>query len=155
MDSSRHSSHPRKSVKFMDDRTIDEAESGAPSEEVLAKWETVAMDEREFDKSAAGETISARDPYESFRRRQLLGELPRIDPGDGHSQFELKTTLGEGGMGVVRLARQTSLFRNVALKTVRPDQLDSSATQELLQESWVTGMLEHPNIVPVHALGVD
>jgi serine/threonine-protein kinase len=43
----------------------------------------------------------------------------------------------------------------VAIKTIRPDQLSESATHDLLQESWITGLLEHPNIVPIHALGVD
>jgi serine/threonine-protein kinase len=57
-------------------------------------------------------------------------------------------------MGRVLLARQHSLDREVAIKTVR----DSASQQEraaLLVEGAVVGHLEHPGVVPVHALGVD
>jgi serine/threonine protein kinase len=69
--------------------------------------------------------------------------------------FEVTGVLGEGGMGRVLLARQRSLRRDVALKVIkaevsRPDILDA-----LLAEAVVTGSLEHPSIVPVHALGRD
>lgn len=63
--------------------------------------------------------------------------------------------LGEGGMGVVRLARQLPLARDVAVKSVRPDKTGPEATLALLREAWVTGSLEHPNVVPIHALGCD
>jgi len=133
----------------------DETRQARPPDELVEQWKTVVRTDDDLEPGAIGETIGAGSPVESFRRRQLTGELPRIDPDSAHSEFELRRTIGEGGMGVVRLARQTSLFRDVALKTVRPDQVGPEATHELLQESWVTGMLEHPNIVPVHALGVD
>jgi serine/threonine-protein kinase len=92
---------------------------------------------------------------ETFKRQYTLGALPRISPGEELSEFQVTRTIGQGGMGLVRLARQASLYRDVAIKTIRPDQMGEGATQDLLQESWVTGLLEHPNIVPIHALGVD
>lgn len=61
-------------------------------------------------------------------------------------------TLGEGGMGVVHLAEQRSLERRVAVKVPRagaPEHADAA----LCDEAVVTGRLEHPNIVPVHAFG--
>ncbi len=66
----------------------------------------------------------------------------------------LVSTLGEGGMGRVHLARQRSLDREVAVKTLKPDAPDR-ARAALLAEAAVTGSLEHPGIIPVHALGVD
>lgn len=56
-------------------------------------------------------------------------------------------------MGVVLLARQRSLQRDVALKRVRHP--TSNQAEALLREVAFTGYLEHPNIVPVHALGRD
>jgi serine/threonine-protein kinase len=63
--------------------------------------------------------------------------------------------LGEGGMGVVKLGQQRSLERAVALKSLKSGQETPSARLKLLREAWINGKLEHPNIVPVHDLGID
>jgi len=68
--------------------------------------------------------------------------------------LELGKTLGEGGMGLVRLGTQNRLGRRVAVKTLRPGSKREIATN-LLQEAWVTGSLEHPNIVPIYDLTMD
>jgi serine/threonine-protein kinase len=70
------------------------------------------------------------------------------------SDLEVVGILGEGGMGRVFLARQHSLDRDVAIKTVRDEALGPERAA-LLSEGAITGHLEHPAIVPVHALGVD
>ncbi len=70
---------------------------------------------------------------------------------------ELRTgkVIGEGGMGVVREAEQVALGRVVAVKTLKPGRADQGAASDLLREAWITGALEHPNIVPVHHLEID
>ena len=70
--------------------------------------------------------------------------------------FVVGKTLGEGGMGIVRVAEQAALGREVAIKTLR-DELGSSedAAMRLLREAWLTGRLEHPNVVPIYDLGMD
>jgi eukaryotic-like serine/threonine-protein kinase len=68
--------------------------------------------------------------------------------------LDMGATIGEGGMGVVRSAVQRSLGRKVAVKTLRPEVKNDQATLRLLREAWVTGSLEHPNIVPVYDLGL-
>jgi serine/threonine-protein kinase len=70
-------------------------------------------------------------------------------------RIDLHDTLGEGGMGIVHLATQTTLGRHVAVKTLRRGVTGSEAAARVLREAWVTGALEHPNIVPVHDVGVD
>jgi serine/threonine-protein kinase len=57
-------------------------------------------------------------------------------------------------MGRVFLAHQHSLDRDVAVKTVR-DQASAEEREALLSEGAISGHLEHPAIIPVHALGVD
>ncbi len=64
-------------------------------------------------------------------------------------------TLGEGGMGIVRLAEQVALGRTVAVKSLRPGRRDPDGALALLREAWVTGALEHPSIVPVHTIETD
>ncbi len=83
---------------------------------------------------------------------------------------------GQGGMGIVYLAVDTVLNREVAFKIMRPhgrDQAGYTPTtpvevepptgsgsdryaeheQRFLQEARVTGLMEHPGIVPVYELG--
>lgn len=99
--------------------------------------------------------------------RQTLGDAPRLTDTifpeaaaaraapAGAAGVELLSVIGEGGMAQVHLARQNVLNRQVAVKTLRPDQRDPKMAQRLLQEAWTTGALEHPNIVPVHDIIVD
>jgi len=70
-------------------------------------------------------------------------------------RIDVHHTIGEGGMGVVHLATQATLGRQVAVKTLRKGVDDRNAALRILREAWVTGALEHPNIVPVHDVGVD
>ncbi len=72
----------------------------------------------------------------------------------GGADLVVVRTLGEGGMGVVDLVRQRSLQREVAIKRTRAD-AGEDIVASLLREALFTGYLEHPNIVPVHALGRD
>ncbi len=70
-------------------------------------------------------------------------------------RIALHHTLGEGGMGVVHLATQSTMGRHVAVKTRRAEADHLDATLRILREAWVTGALEHPNVVPVYDVGVD
>jgi serine/threonine-protein kinase len=71
------------------------------------------------------------------------------------AEFVVAEVIGEGGMGRVFRGQQTSLRREVAVKVLRGDVLDAGAAAALISEGRVMGALEHPNIVPVHALGRD
>lgn len=75
-------------------------------------------------------------------------------PLDHPPQLVVRRLLGEGGMGQVHLAHQPLLDRDVAIKRVRPDAPRAAATS-LYREARTMGSLEHPNILPVHALGAD
>jgi len=79
------------------------------------------------------------------------GPLPSEALGD----IQVTGTLGEGGMGRVLLAEQRSLRREVALKTLKDPAAETVYVDALVREGVVTGHLEHPNITPVHQLGVD
>ncbi len=86
------------------------------------------------------------------RALELLAQLSR---GSDTGQLQTGEVIGEGGMGVIRAATQVALGRSVAVKTLKPDRRDKAASLDLLREAWVTGSIEHPNVVPVHYLEVD
>jgi predicted Ser/Thr protein kinase len=61
--------------------------------------------------------------------------------------------IAHGGMGQIWAAEQTSLGREVAVKTLLTTRRSDKDVRMLLREARITGRLEHPNIVPVHGLG--
>jgi len=91
-----------------------------------------------------------------------IAEALGSDPSTGGAvtsgrvpDLQLLGLLGSGGMGSVFAARQRALARDVALKRPLAPEASSEARAALLQEARTMGQLEHPNIVPVHALGCD
>ena len=93
------------------------------------------------------------DP-ESARLRLSLdaqAEPAPPQPGSLDADYNVLGQLGRGGMAVVWLAEQVSLAREVAIKRATNPR-DPETSLLLLREAIITGQLEHPNIVPVHAL---
>lgn len=64
--------------------------------------------------------------------------------------------IGRGGMGAVHVAEDTLLLRRVAMKRIHRD-LGASPRRvaNFVEEAQIQAQLEHPHIVPVHALGID
>ncbi len=88
--------------------------------------------------------------------RKLVSELLPGQTKAG-ADYNLVRKLGEGGMGVVFAAVQTSIRRSVALKMLKGAGVSRNESQreKFLAEAMVTGDLEHPNIVPIYDLGRD
>lgn len=87
---------------------------------------------------------------------QALNTLPELDVGDApESHFRLGPVLGEGGRGIVHLASQTALSRDVAIKSTKGKPKHTGVSEELLLEARAMGFVEHPNVVPVHLIGKD
>lgn len=68
-------------------------------------------------------------------------------------RYRLIEVLGAGGMGIVYLARDTQLNRNVALKITRTG-VSRAGAQRLLREAQAMAQLSHRNVVAVHDVGV-
>jgi eukaryotic-like serine/threonine-protein kinase len=75
-------------------------------------------------------------------------------PGTRLGRYEIRSQLGEGGMGEVYLAVDTQLHRNVALK-VLPAEIaaNSDRMRRFKQEATSAGALNHPNISHVYEIG--
>ena len=66
-------------------------------------------------------------------------------------RYEVERILGEGGMGVLYLARDPVLERHVALKLLRVD--GDLLRRRLMREAQSAARLQHPNIVTVYDVG--
>jgi serine/threonine protein kinase len=75
-------------------------------------------------------------------------------PELGGTRYELVEKLGQGGMGVVYLARDRELERPVALKVLNAAPEDPEVAARMAREARILARLEHPSIVPVHDCGV-
>ena len=76
-----------------------------------------------------------------------------LDADTSLGPYRVLDKLGEGGMGVVYLAEDPRLNRQVAIKVLPPDMTrDTTAKQRFLQEAKAASALDHPNICNIHEI---
>lgn len=122
-------------------------------QDAIAWLDTVGEDVAATMKTAPQNTIVPPAPSTAGTRAMaVLEQLSGRSPG-ASIQLVHGQVIGEGGMGIVREAEQVSLGRTVAVKMLK--RRDPSAALDLLREAWVTGAIEHPNVVPVHFVELD
>jgi eukaryotic-like serine/threonine-protein kinase len=95
--------------------------------------------------------ITLDRPLHSLSLAERTALAARLGVHD-RTRFVVRGVLGEGGMGVVHLAEQGGLKRDVAVKTIREGEVDMSYAERLVREARVAGLVEHPNVVPVYGL---
>ena len=80
----------------------------------------------------------------------------RLTAGKTVGRFRIMELIGAGGMGEVYRARDDRLRRDVAVK-VLPSSFarDAERVRRFEQEATAAGMLNHPNILLIHDVGVD
>ncbi|MCC6669418.1 MAG: protein kinase [Planctomycetes bacterium] len=101
-----------------------------------------------------------RRRFATMREHGLLPTEDETGAGAGMAlperlgEFRLLRRLGGGGMGVVYLAHQEGLRRDVAIKLIRPElAFFENSTDRFRREAEHLARLRHPGIVPVHTVG--
>jgi eukaryotic-like serine/threonine-protein kinase len=87
-------------------------------------------------------------------RLETDGPVPRL-VAQGKLRYEHRRRLGEGGLGEVIGARDNDIDRDVAVKRMRHETASPATIARFVEEVRTIGRLEHPNIVPIHDVGVD
>ena len=79
-----------------------------------------------------------------------------LQPGTSLGPYEIKESIGAGGMGEVYRARDAKLDRDVAIK-VLPDSFaqDEDRLARFEQEARVVAALSHPNILAIYDFGSE
>ncbi|MFY9256690.1 MAG: protein kinase [Fuerstiella sp.] len=104
----------------------------------------------------------------TIRSRPVAGgDQFRDSGGADKPDYEIIGKLAEGGMGAIFIAKQTSLDRELAIKTLKPmkdrerqaytaqgriSQVEHQRREMFLSEALVTANLVHPHIIPIHDL---
>jgi serine/threonine protein kinase len=141
-----------------------DADGAKPVDEAEQALLERCLDALEDDPYADLTALLAGEPTPSPAVRRQLALLGRAgllpQPEDETKQperlgeFRIVRQLGRGGMGVVYLAVQDSLGREVALKLVHPEHLYFPlARDRFRREVRAAARLQHPGIVPVHTFG--
>src|SRR2546426_9762897 len=77
-----------------------------------------------------------------------------VTPGTRLGRYEIRSKIGEGGMGEVYRARDEKLNRDVAIKVLPASfSQDTDRLRRFEQEAQAAGTLNHPNILAVYDVG--
>ncbi|MCB9882293.1 MAG: serine/threonine protein kinase [Planctomycetes bacterium] len=154
------------------DDPVPAVQSGKSDAEVLRHLVEECLGRLEDEGSQALDSICQEHPEHASRLRARIGMLRNAGLLDTQEEephpaeadriperlgdFRLIERLGKGGMGVVYLARQISLEREVALKLIRPERLYfPGARERFRREIEAIARLSHPGIVPVYVVGEE
>jgi serine/threonine protein kinase len=121
-------------------------------QEVRALLEAESAAERIFDPTPVDPPLSgpplSDPPLPGPPEGELDEELGDTEP------YEILNKLGEGGMGLVFRARQSSpVHREVALKVIRPGMASLQLIERFRRERQALAIMEHPNIARVFDAG--
>ena len=90
--------------------------------------------------------------------------LPRVEREHGggfrvvheaSERYKFVKRIGAGGMGEVERVDDVDIGRPVAIKRLLPGAATAEGLARFVDEVRIVGTLEHPNVVPVHDVGVD
>ncbi len=146
---------------------------GAPYRPIVLRALLVAERDwtREQGESLDVESLLSRFPDDSAIIEEIFGTndstLPLTGLGSVHvdnenladsrespRRYAILRRHAKGGQGVVNLALDRSLHREVAIKEIQPDAAhDLEYRARFIREAEITARLEHPGIVPVYGIG--
>jgi TolB-like protein/tetratricopeptide (TPR) repeat protein/predicted Ser/Thr protein kinase len=95
----------------------------------------------------------AADAVNAPLTQNLEQPLVGLEPGVSLGTYRIERPLGRGGMGMVFLAHDATLRRQVALKVLGLPHGDGTARFRLLREARNAAALNHPNICTVYEVG--
>jgi serine/threonine protein kinase/tetratricopeptide (TPR) repeat protein len=131
---------PAQREAFLAEACVGDTDLRAEVEELLASYQTEFM----------------AQPAVGAVANLIAGEKQDLKSGQRINQYEIVRPIGAGGMGVVYLAQDTKLRRQVALKLLPHELTDNrDRLRRFEQEARAASALNHPNILTIHEIGTS
>jgi serine/threonine-protein kinase len=109
---------------------------------------TISRGELKIESDVCSEDYSASELEDEFYRRAVAKD-------HGHNKYKFIRKLVSGGMGSIFKVQDQDLNRLSAMKVILPRFKSNEDTLcDFITEAKITGLLEHPNVIPVHELGL-
>ncbi|MHC5080142.1 MAG: bifunctional serine/threonine-protein kinase/formylglycine-generating enzyme family protein [Planctomycetota bacterium] len=102
---------------------------------------------------ACGETLAFPEAP-LLPAREVEAPPPAPEMGDRDSRYLRGPEIGRGGLGRVIQATDRVLGREVAIKEMVGGEGSDALHQRFLREGEIAGKLSHPNVIPIHDIGV-
>ena len=147
-------------LEFDSNVTIDDHSTVEPDlvDRMTREWGATVDDGAKQDQTIrqgdSGRGFRSTLPVKARSMRPVEGAADGdpVQPSEA-PDYELLELIGEGGMGVVYSAKQSSIARTVAIKMLKPTKkVGDDQRDKFISEAVVTGELNHPNIVPIYDL---
>ncbi len=148
-------------------------------EAVSRKHARLVVGDGQFHLEDLGSTLGTFVNGEPVTQRTLLSSAQKVQLGNATLEFrflpaessslpapeaalqgrhyQVGSVIAQGGMGAILSAQDLKIERAVAMKVIRSDRgpVNREGLQRFIREAKVIGRLEHPNIVPIHELGLN
>jgi len=141
---------PTERVAYLRDAKATESDVVAEVESLICEHEQTGSF---LDSPAYRAALEAANQRSTINLRRT-GDDSQSLIGRVIGRYRVTRVIGRGGMGVVYLAHDASLGRNVALKLLPPEYTeDEERLRRFKHEARAASALNHPNILTVHELG--
>lgn len=136
--------------------SVPETKDPAPSadsldEETAGYHETIFLSEEYVVKEAPedfGDYTLTEEESNFFRKT--------VEKTEEQSRYTIREKIVSGGMGTIFRVFDNNLQRCLAMKVILPSlKKDREILSSFVKEAKITGLLEHPNIISVHEIGLD
>ncbi|MFM2092515.1 MAG: hypothetical protein RLZZ127_3004, partial [Planctomycetota bacterium] len=118
--------------------------------------ERLPEDDRGLDASLQMSRLSVFPEIATRSTADLPAALRRrLEQLESHGRYCVRRFLAAGGMGAVLEIEDSDFGRRSAIKIIKPSaRVHPGILERFIEEARITAQLEHPNIVPIHDLGV-
>jgi eukaryotic-like serine/threonine-protein kinase len=105
------------------------------------------------EKDSVGDFFDPDSEHTQFVPEQVIATLLKRE--NDSEKYIVDCKVAQGGMGAIYRVDDQDLKRTSVLKIILPGVMeDALLFRRFIEEAQITAQLEHPNIIPVHELGV-